>query len=102
MISVRLVRGRLSGGIFFLLFAVIVFGDVVGCVVARAQEPVVQPAVAAQHPAAQGVGSISGTVVDVDGALVAGAHVTLTSEGSSAQRLAVVDSQGRFSFDGVL
>jgi hypothetical protein len=81
----------------FLLFAVIVFGGVVGCVVARSQEP----AVAAQHPAAQGVGSISGTVVDVDGALVAGAHVTLTSEGSPAQRLAVVDSQGRFSFDGV-
>jgi hypothetical protein len=65
---------------------------------AFAQEPAVS---SVAQPPAQSLGSIGGTVVDVDGALVAGAHVTLTSEGSPAQRLAVVDSQGRFSFDGV-
>jgi hypothetical protein len=101
MISVRPVGERWSVGVIFLRFAVIVFCGILGSVATRAQEPVVPPSIAKQPPAVSSIGSISGSVVDVDGALVAGAHVTLTSEGSAAQRLAVVDSQGHFSFDGV-
>ncbi len=46
--------------------------------------------------AGQQSGSITGTVTDIAGALVTGAHVTLT--GSSATRQATTDGQGDFSF----
>ena len=46
-------------------------------------------------------GSISGTVVDVGGTLVSGAHVTLVTEGSATARETGADSDGRFSFADV-
>jgi hypothetical protein len=50
----------------------------------------------------QATGSISGTVTDSDGALVAGARVTLASDGLKGVRTAVTDSQGHFLFAGVV
>jgi Carboxypeptidase regulatory-like domain len=101
MICVGPLGDNFCGAWSILRLALIVFGGFLGCVAVSAQEPVVPPSIATQPPAVSSIGSVSGTVVDVDGALIAGAHVTLTSEGSPAQRLAVVDSQGHFSFDGV-
>jgi hypothetical protein len=43
-------------------------------------------------------GSVSGIVVDQDGALVGNAKVTLTQEGASAKRDAVSDAAGHFVF----
>ncbi|HZL27532.1 MAG TPA: carboxypeptidase-like regulatory domain-containing protein [Acidobacteriaceae bacterium] len=50
---------------------------------------------------AQGVGSVSGSVIEVDGAAAAGAQVTLTGEALTEKRQATVDADGRFSFAGV-
>lgn len=48
-------------------------------------------------------GSISGTVVDRDGALIAGARVTLTLDGRSGSDLVTASgSDGRFSFSHVV
>jgi Carboxypeptidase regulatory-like domain len=55
----------------------------------------------AQASGAQGVGVIAGTVTDSDGALVAGAHVTLTGDAVKGERTAVSDGAGRFRFEGV-
>src|ERR1700729_111217 len=49
----------------------------------------------------QTVGSISGMVADSDGALVAGAQVTLTSAAIKGTRTDVTDSAGHFHFAGV-
>jgi len=49
----------------------------------------------------QTAGSISGTVTDSDGALVAGAQVTLTSDAIRGTRTDVTDSAGRFHFAGI-
>jgi hypothetical protein len=46
-------------------------------------------------------GSLSGTVRDSSGALVAGAKVTLLNEGTSDQRSTVSNSAGHFTFAGV-
>jgi hypothetical protein len=46
-------------------------------------------------------GSITGIVTDPDNALVAGAHVVLTSEGFPDQRTAVTDNAGEFTFSGI-
>jgi hypothetical protein len=51
---------------------------------------------------AQGVGSLSGSVIEVDGAAAAGSMVTLTVEGVAEKRQAAVGADGRFSFAGVL
>jgi hypothetical protein len=50
---------------------------------------------------AQGVGNVSGSVIEVDGAAAAGALVTLTGEALTEKRQATVDAGGRFSFAGV-
>ncbi len=47
----------------------------------------------------QGDGSISGTVTDISGGLVAGARVTLIESGRPDERLATSGSDGRFTFD---
>jgi hypothetical protein len=55
-------------------------------------------------PENPGTGTISGTVTDSDGALVAGAKVTLTNAeaaGSKENRTAVSGSDGHFHFTGV-
>jgi hypothetical protein len=46
-------------------------------------------------------GSISGTIVDPSGALVAGARVTLAPEDQSARQEALTDGNGQFSFTNV-
>jgi hypothetical protein len=49
---------------------------------------------------AQVLGTVSGTVTDSDGALVAGARVTLSSA-TKDERIAISDSAGQFQFAGV-
>lgn len=51
-----------------------------------------------QLPAAQGTGSVSGTVLDVSGATVAGARVTLAGQNGAGERVVTSDSKGEFSF----
>ena len=46
--------------------------------------------------------TVSGTVTDVDGALVAGATVTLSSASVTTGKTVATDSQGRFKFVGVV
>jgi len=46
-------------------------------------------------------GSVSGTILDGDGALIANATVTLASQGSSSLRTATSDDAGRFFFSDV-
>jgi hypothetical protein len=50
---------------------------------------------------AQGVGSVSGSVIDVDGAAAAGAQITLTGEAFTQKRQTTVDAGGKFNFAGV-
>lgn len=52
-----------------------------------------------QAPQAQG--TVTGVVIDDDKAEIPGATVQLTIEATSEKRLAVADSEGRFSFAGV-
>ncbi len=57
--------------------------------------------VSAGEPAPERPGSISGTVVDGSGAVVAGARVTLTREGPSASQELRTGADGQFSFAGI-
>jgi len=50
---------------------------------------------------AQGFGSVSGSVIDVDGVPAAGALVTLTGEGLPEKRQVTLGTDGRFSFAGI-
>jgi len=50
---------------------------------------------------AQPSGSISGTVVDIGGTLVSGAHVMLVTDSTATARETVTDSEGHFSFADV-
>jgi hypothetical protein len=54
-----------------------------------------------QPPGHQLPGSISGTVLDGTGAIVAGARVTLTREDKSPNQEALSGNEGQFSFDSV-
>jgi hypothetical protein len=56
----------------------------------------------AQINGTQATGMIIGTVTDSDGALVAGARVTLTCDAAKAERAVISDSAGRFQFDRVV
>jgi hypothetical protein len=56
----------------------------------------------AQQGGAQQVGSITGTVVDQSGAIVAGARVTLTREDATQKIEAVTDENGQFLFARVV
>ncbi|MBV8845990.1 MAG: TonB-dependent receptor [Bryobacterales bacterium] len=47
------------------------------------------------------LGSLSGTVNDASGAVVAGAKVNLTSKGTGAQRVTTTDSAGYYSFSSL-
>lgn len=76
------------------------------CLVSRAQ----QPAMPTQPPGSLQTDtcasrSLSGTVVDSDGALVPGARVTLTTRSSTCalkpQTSTVTDADGHFSFDNL-
>jgi len=58
--------------------------------------PTAQQTLAPMRP-----GSISGTVVDPDGALVANVKVTMAQEGLTSQRVALSDSDGHFIFADV-
>ena len=49
----------------------------------------------------QGPGSVSGSVIEVDGAFAAGAKVTLTIAGVEEKRQATVDADGQFLFADV-
>jgi hypothetical protein len=62
-----------------------------------------QPATSQGEPAQTALGSISGVVVDRDGAVYEGAHVAVSSVGAGVapERTATTDSTGRFSFDGL-
>ena len=46
-------------------------------------------------------GSVRGTVVDSTGAVVGGAHISLTREGQTSGREVISDNDGQFSFDAV-
>jgi hypothetical protein len=60
------------------------------------------PVAQGQAIAGQATGTIFGTVKDSDGALVAGASVTLTSDAMKGERTTVSDNSGRFQFAGVV
>ncbi|WP_158824419.1 carboxypeptidase-like regulatory domain-containing protein [Granulicella sp. S156] len=62
-----------------------------------------QPSVLAFTQQVQGVSEsgIRGTVKDIGGAAVSGAHITLAIGGSSAQREVITDNEGRFAFVGL-
>lgn len=61
-----------------------------------------QPSPAATPASVQALpGSISGTVFDQSGAVVAGAHVKLTFENQSRNQEAVSDAEGQFTFSNV-
>src|SRR5437762_13968140 len=45
---------------------------------------------------AQGLGTISGTVLDPSGALIPGAKITVTEAGTGLSRTATSDEQGRY------
>ncbi len=64
------------------------------------QQPAASPT-AGPQPALQLSGTVSGTVIDESGAEVAGARVTLTSEGQPPTQQAISASDGRFSFANV-
>ena len=51
---------------------------------------------------AQASAGITGTITDTTGAVVSGAHVTITNEGTSASDHTVTESAGTYSFKGVL
>lgn len=56
---------------------------------------------AGQQPAPQATGSISGTIVDLTGAVVVGAEVRLTREDQSPSAEVLADDLGQFSFANV-
>lgn len=56
---------------------------------------------AGQQPAPQATGSISGTIVDLTGAVVVGAQVRLTREDQSPSAEVLADDLGQFSFANV-
>lgn len=56
---------------------------------------------AGQRPAPQAAGSISGTIVDVTGAVVVGAEVRLSREDQSPRAEVLADDLGQFSFANV-
>jgi hypothetical protein len=62
------------------------------------QQPVQQ---AGQQPGPQATGSISGTIVDLTGAVIVGAHVQLTRGDQSPGTEILTDDQGQFSFASV-
>ncbi|MBZ5680069.1 MAG: carboxypeptidase-like regulatory domain-containing protein [Acidobacteriia bacterium] len=64
------------------------------------QEPIPGPP-GEQSPDQRQAGSISGTVVDGSGAVVAGARVSLTREDQSPERDALSGDDGQFSFANV-
>ncbi len=51
---------------------------------------------------AQASAGITGTVTDSSGAVIKGAHVTITNEGTSVSDKTVTESAGTYSFKGVL
>jgi hypothetical protein len=57
---------------------------------------------APRNAAAQASAGITGTVSDTSGAVVAGAHVNITNEGTSSSDRTVTSSAGTYSFKGVL
>lgn len=66
----------------------------------QANEPSALPSAASQNSQQEIPGSISGTVVDQSGAIVAGAQATLIRENQPPKQQAV-DGNGRFSFADV-
>jgi len=57
---------------------------------------------APRNASAQASAGITGTVTDTSGAVIKGAHVTLTNEGTSGTDRTVTESAGTYSFKGVL
>jgi hypothetical protein len=112
MMCKRSIGERLSGRRFSSVFVLLAFVVVVSCrfTPACAQTAPSGPSTAgAELPdapqtaqgAKQSFGSISGSIIDVDGVLATGARVILTTEGSTQKRQATADAQGRFNFTGV-
>jgi hypothetical protein len=77
-------------------------------ILAQSQPPAIVPSpgtgasVEQQLPSPQFPGSISGTVVDVTGAAIVAARVTLTSNDPSLTREVRSDDEGQFSFTDVV
>lgn len=70
--------------------------------VAQAQQlPATEAAASAQVASPESAGTISGTVVDATGAVVAGARVKLTRGDQSAGQEVVAGDEGQFSFSDV-
>jgi hypothetical protein len=61
--------------------------------------PALPPALAAQTPSTDTPGTLSGTIVDTQGALIPGAHIQLSQPNATQQTLSTAD--GRFLFDHV-
>ena len=57
---------------------------------------------APRHASAQASAGITGTITDTSGAVVKGAQVTITNEGTSVSDHTVTESAGTYSFKGVL
>lgn len=96
---------RFKSGLTVLAFAA--FGWALSCLgqtapqaAAPAQQNVDMPSVGARVPDQKSPGSISGTIVDQSGALVAGASVNL-AEGQSLNQQASSGDGGEFSFSNV-
>jgi len=78
-----------------IVFAFVALGCALTCLGQTLQQT---PAPAPEQPDQQLSGSISGTVVDESGAVVAGARVKLTREGPSPSQEALSGNDGQFSF----
>ena len=92
--SVRMAKVKMAA---ILCIPVICLSSSVPAIAQSQQTPT--PSV--QTPAPVQPGSISGTVVDPDGALVANVKVSMAQEGLASQRVALSDGDGHFIFTDV-
>ncbi len=89
---------RFKSGLIALVLALAALGCARPCL---GQTPQPMPLPAGDQPDQQMRGSISGTVVDESGAVVAGARVRLTREGQSPSQEMLSGTDGQFSFANI-
>jgi len=86
-------------------FGVFLSAFLLGCAVGAAQVSAVPKVLVGPMQTAatvgQAAGSVNGTVVDADAAVVTGAEITLSRDGVAEVRKTQTDVDGRFHFNGV-